>query len=58
MRENAVQKIWQEGGAVVNGWLAIPNSFAAEVMGGCGWDSVTVDLQHGLIYFDCVTDRY
>lgn len=51
MRVNNVQKIWQEGGAVVNGWLAIPNSFAAEVMGGCGWDSVTIDLQHGLSDF-------
>ncbi len=48
MRVNGIRKTWQEGGAVVNGWLSLPNSFAAEVMGHCGWDSVTVDLQHGL----------
>ena len=32
MRENRVRTIWKEGGAVVNGWLAIPNSFSAEAM--------------------------
>jgi 4-hydroxy-2-oxoheptanedioate aldolase len=36
------------GKANVNGWLAIPSGFAAEVMAQCGWDSVTVDLQHGV----------
>jgi len=36
------------GKAAVNGWLAIPSGFAAEVMAQCGWDSVTVDLQHGV----------
>ncbi len=36
------------GKACVNGWLAIPSGFAAEVMAGCGWDSVTVDMQHGV----------
>ena len=29
MRENNVKKIWAAGGAVVNGWLAIPNAFSA-----------------------------
>ncbi len=37
-----------EGKACVNGWLAIPSGFSAEVMAGCGWDSVTVDMQHGV----------
>jgi len=36
------------GKACVNGWLAIPSGFSAEVMAQCGWDSVTVDLQHGV----------
>ena len=35
------------GKANVNGWLAIPSGFSAEVMAQCGWDSVTVDMQHG-----------
>ena len=38
----------KSGKAVVNGWLAIPSGFSAEVMAQCGWDSVTVDMQHGV----------
>ena len=49
MRENRLRTMWQNDQAVVNGWLAIPNSFSAEVMAQQGWDSVTVDMQHGLI---------
>jgi 4-hydroxy-2-oxoheptanedioate aldolase len=45
---NKIKQIWQSGGAAVNGWLAIPDGFAAETMAQAGWDSVTVDLQHGV----------
>ena len=45
---NNVKQIWAAGKAVVNGWLAIPSAFSAEVMAQCGFDSVTVDLQHGV----------
>ena len=48
MRPNPLKKIWASGGAVVNGWLAIANSFSAETMAHQGWDSLTIDLQHGL----------
>src|SRR6201992_509614 len=36
------------GKANVNGWLAIPSGFSAEMIAQCGWDSVTVDMQHGV----------
>ena len=49
MRENKLRSIWQGGGAAVNGWLAIANSFSAETMAQQGWDSLTVDLQHGMV---------
>ncbi len=49
MRENRLRTIWQAGGAVVNGWLAIPSAFSAETMAHQGWDSLTVDLQHGVV---------
>lgn len=49
MRENRLRTLWREDKAVVNGWLAIPNGFAAEVMAHQGWDSLTIDLQHGVI---------
>jgi 4-hydroxy-2-oxoheptanedioate aldolase len=45
---NNVKQIWASGKAVVNGWLAIPSGFSAEVIAQCGFDSVTVDLQHGV----------
>ncbi len=48
MRENGVKKIWARGGAVLNGWLSVPSAFSAEVMAHVGWDSLTVDLQHGV----------
>lgn len=49
MRENRLRTIWQSGGAVVNGWLAIPSGFSAETMAHQGWDSLTIDLQHGVV---------
>ena len=45
---NKVKQIWASGKAVINGWLAIPAGFSAEVMAQCGFDSVTVDMQHGV----------
>lgn len=49
MRENKVKAIWAEGGAVINGWLGIPSSVSAENMAQAGWDSLTIDMQHGLV---------
>src|SRR3954451_18144605 len=49
MRENKLREIWQAGGSAVNGWLAIPNGFSAETMAHQGWDSLTIDLQHGVV---------
>ena len=48
MLHNSILDIWREGKAVINGWLQIPNSFTAESMAKMGWDSLTIDLQHGL----------
>ena len=45
---NRLKQIWAEGRAAVNGWLAIPSGFSAEVVAQCGFDTVTVDLQHGV----------
>ena len=49
MRENRLRTLWKAEQPVLNGWLAIPNSFSAEVMAHQGWDSLTIDLQHGVI---------
>ena len=45
---NRLKQLWDSGKPAVNGWLAIPSGFSAEVMAQAGWDSVTVDLQHGV----------
>ncbi len=47
-RKTTLDAVWQKGGCALNGWLATPSAFAAEVMAGAGWDSLTVDMQHGL----------
>jgi len=44
-----LEKIWQENGAAVNGWLSIPSSVTAELVARQDYDSIVVDLQHGLI---------
>ena len=49
MRENLIRSKWAKGEAVVNGWLAIPSAFSAETMAHAGWDSLTLDMQHGVI---------
>lgn len=58
MRENRIRSIWKSGGAVVNGWLAIPSSFSAEVMAQQGWDSLTVDLQHGVTEYHSAVSMF
>jgi 4-hydroxy-2-oxoheptanedioate aldolase len=54
MRENRLRSIWKSGGAAVNGWLAIPASFAAETMAHQGWDTLTIDLQHGVVDYQAM----
>jgi 4-hydroxy-2-oxoheptanedioate aldolase len=49
MRDNRLRTIWESGDSAVNGWLTIGNAFCAELMAHEGWDSLTIDLQHGLI---------
>jgi 4-hydroxy-2-oxoheptanedioate aldolase len=49
MRENRIRSLWARGEAAVNGWLAIPNAFSAETMAHAGWDSLTIDMQHGVV---------
>ncbi|WP_280155335.1 aldolase/citrate lyase family protein [Piscinibacter sp. XHJ-5] len=54
MRPNKLRQMWQANQAVVNGWLAIPSGFSAEVMAHQGWDSLTIDLQHGVVDYQAM----
>jgi 4-hydroxy-2-oxoheptanedioate aldolase len=56
MRENRLRSAWQAGGAIVNGWLAIPTAFSAETMAHQGWDSLTIDMQHGVIDYQAAVN--
>ncbi len=49
MRKNKLKKYIKEGKPIINGWLQIPSSFSAEVMAHQGWDSLTIDMQHGVV---------
>ena len=49
MRHNRLRQLWAEDKAALNGWLTIGNSFSAEVMAHQGWDTLTIDMQHGMI---------
>ena len=49
MRENKIKKMMSEGKPVINGWLQIPSTVSAEAMAHQGWDSLTIDMQHGLV---------
>lgn len=54
MRDNRLRTLWREDKTAVNGWLAIPNGFAAEVMAHQGWDTLTIDLQHGVVDYQAM----
>jgi len=58
MRESRVKKLWAEGKPVLNGWCTIPSSFSAEAMAGMGWDSVTLDMQHGVIDYQVAVTMF
>ena len=49
MRKNKLKKMFKEGKPIINGWLQIPSAFSAEVMSHQGWDSCTIDMQHGVV---------
>ena len=57
MRENGIRNIWARGESVVNGWLGIPSSFSAEVMANTDLDSLTIDMQHGIVEYQTAVTR-
>jgi 4-hydroxy-2-oxoheptanedioate aldolase len=47
MRPNKLKQIWASGKAATNCWLMLPSAISAEQLAQQGWDSLTVDQQHG-----------
>ena len=46
---NALKPIWSDGKASLNGWLSIASPFSAEIMAAQPYDSITIDMQHGIV---------
>jgi 4-hydroxy-2-oxoheptanedioate aldolase len=46
---NSVRERWNKGVPTINGWLTVPATLSAEIMARAGFDSVTIDMQHGAI---------
>jgi 4-hydroxy-2-oxoheptanedioate aldolase len=49
MKPNALKKMLADGKHTLNGWIAIPSPFAAEIYAAQGFESVTIDMQHGSV---------
>ena len=49
MGANPIRKLWAEGRPVLNGWCSIGSPFTAEIMAAQGYDSLTIDWQHGAL---------
>ena len=49
MKQQGLNKCWMEGKGAINGWCSIPSTITAEIMSLNKFDSITIDLQHGLI---------
>ena len=49
---NRLKSRWAEGAPTINGWLSINSPFVAEIMAAQGYDSVTIDMQHGAVGYE------
>ena len=49
-----LRELWNGGQVTYGGWLTMPNSVSAEIMGRAGWDWCCIDAQHGLIGYDAM----
>lgn len=58
MIKNKLKQIWAAGRPTINGWLSIGNPFTAEIMAAQGYDSVSVDLQHGALDYSMLLPMF
>jgi 4-hydroxy-2-oxoheptanedioate aldolase len=52
MRANRLRQVLDSGAPAVTGWVSVGSPYLAEVQSYCGYDAVTVDLQHGMFGID------
>ena len=58
MKKNKIKALWRADKPVLNGWLSIASSFTAEIMAAQGYDSLTVDLQHGALDYQSALSMF
>jgi 4-hydroxy-2-oxoheptanedioate aldolase len=58
MISNRLKQLWAEGKPTINGWCSIGNSFVAEIMAAQGYDSVSIDVQHGALDYSSVLPMF
>ena len=56
MRPNHLRETFDRGGVAVNAWLSSNSRYAAEALSHAGYDSITVDVQHGMFGIDGAID--
>jgi len=54
MFNNQLKARWRAGHAALNGWLSIGNTLTAEIMAAQGYDSLTIDMQHGALDYSAL----
>lgn len=58
MRANRLRQLWAAGKPALNCWITLPGTLAAEMLAHQGWDSITVDLQHGASDFSSMCGMF
>ncbi len=52
MRPNTLKQKFRKKECALGGWCSVGSPYSAEVMGHGGYDTVVVDLQHGMLYLE------
>ena len=49
MEQQTLRNCWSKGKGAINAWCSIPSAVTAEMMSMSDFDSITIDMQHGLV---------
>ena len=49
MKQQTLRNCWENSKGAINAWCSIPNTVTAEMMSMNDFDSITIDMQHGLV---------
>ena len=52
MRPNSLKQKFRNKECAIGGWCSIGSPYSAELLGHGGFDTVVVDLQHGMLYIE------